>query len=142
MLRDLEVCFREDLIFLGLFPEPSTVLTFLEVFGLEFSDLLDALLGLDRLDWLGLDFLEWLGLGSPREFCLESFSCFWGDLFGDRLFVGWISACTVLIFVGGLPSSSVCIGWKVSGACDDWISLAWLPVLPADNVDVVLQGNR
>lgn len=169
MLSDLDDCLSEDLIFLGLLPAFSSSFGLLsrdflgvlgldrrEVLGLKLSDLFGTLLGLDLLDWFGLDFLEWLGVflrewlgvGSVvfasfflfNEFCfLGLLSCFWGDLFGDLVLAGWISAFIVWTFDGCLPSSSICIGWKVSGGCEDWINLAWLPVLPADSVEVVLK---
>lgn len=41
-----------------------------------------------------------------------------------------------------LPSSLTIVGWYWVGWCDDWMSLAWLPVLPALRVEVVLQSNK
>jgi hypothetical protein len=133
MLKDLDDCLRDDLIFLGLLALFSVGL---------------GLLSLDLRWVLGLDFLEFFGLTLSERFVfllgaglLASWSCRFGERFGDLVVLGvWISALTVLLLL--LPSSSVCIGWNVSGACDDWMRRAWLPVLPADKVDVVLQTNR
>lgn len=114
MLNDLDGCFREDLIFFGLFASVSVLAggssvfrgvlglsPFLDAFGLRLSDLL-ALFGLDFLEWFGLDsFLE-------RDSC---FLC--GDRLGDFDLVvreSCISALTVFVFVS-LPRSSTCIGW-------------------------------
>lgn len=92
MLREHEGCFRDDLIFRGLFGPFSSLLEDLELV----------------LDARGLAFLERLGLGS---FFVGD--CWFGDRFGDLDFTMCTSAFTVLVvlFVLCLPSSSTWMGW-------------------------------
>lgn len=92
--------------------------------------LISTVLGLRSLDFLwvlGLDFLEFFGLILSERFEVllglgRLLSSFLGERFGDLVLGVCTSAVTVLLL--GLPSSSVCMGWKVPGACEDWIRRA------------------